>query len=123
MRSAPPAARSVPARRVSHSSRSPSSSDFQQSAAGTVLVYLDISLPGNPSDTSSAAIGITFAKVEHLFTECNGSGQPRIGCPAGSPNWAGVPNLVAALQQFGLPCGNAYYNQQPTTGHRKMLLR
>jgi hypothetical protein len=98
--------------------------DFQQSAAGTVLVYVDISLPGNPSDSSSAAIGITFAKVEHLFTECNGLGQARIGCPAGSPNAAGVPKLVASLHKYGLDLPNAYYNQQnapPATGHRKML--
>lgn len=77
--------------------------DFQRSAAGTTLIYADIMLPAS----TSSAILFTFKQVAALFTQCNGSGVSPVGCPAG-PNSV----LVGALQQFGLPLTEAYYNQQ-----------
>ena len=77
--------------------------DFQQSAAGTTLLYYDISL----SATTSTAISTTFLEVQGLFMNCHPATGDRVGCPAGvtSP-------LVLKLQQFGLPVTNVYYNQQ-----------
>ena len=85
--------------------------DFQQSAAGTVLVYFDVAL----SATSSTAISNTFMDIVGLFSTNAAScaATTPIGCPAGSA-------LVAKLQQYGLPLTGAYYNQQqPATAVRQ----
>ena len=85
--------------------------DFQQSAAGTVLLYYDVSL----SATSSTAISNTFMEVANLFTDCHPSTGDRIGCPAQATACTSLPctsTLVSKLIQFGLPVTNAYYNQQ-----------
>lgn len=73
--------------------------DFQQAAAGTVLIYFDIELPA----TSSSAIPEMFSNVTALFTQCNGDGVSPVGCPAGTSS-----PLVASLRQYGLPICNAY---------------
>jgi len=75
--------------------------DFQQSPLGNVLLYFDVALPA----TSSSAIPVMFAQVAGLFQACNGAGASPVGCPAGAP-------LISALQQFGLPITQAYYNQE-----------
>ena len=80
--------------------------DFQQSAAGTTLLYYDISL----SATTSTAISNTFMEVQGLFTDCHPATGDNVGCPAGATS-----ALVLALQQYGLPVTNAYYNQQPAS--------
>jgi len=93
--------------------------DFQASAAGGVLIYFDVELPA----TSSSAILAMFSQVSSLFTACNGAGVSPVGCPAGASSV-----LVTKLQHFGLPVGEAYYNQQPAAASpagrksRRMLL-
>jgi len=77
--------------------------DFQQSAAGTTLIYFDVALPA----TSSSAIPAMFGQVAGLFAACNGAGVSPVGCAAG-PSSA----LTAAMQRFGLPISDAYYNNQ-----------
>jgi hypothetical protein len=90
--------------------------DFQQSGAGTTLVYFDIALPA----TTSSAIPAMFSQVASLFTPCNGAGVSPVGCPADT-------TLVNSLRNAGLPINNAYYNQQnpspppPVPAGRKML--
>ena len=92
--------------------------DFQQSAAGNVLLYFDVSL----SATSSTAISTTFADVQALFIDCHPATGDRVGCPAqATPCTGGLPcnsTLVSNLIRFGLPVTNAFYNQQnaPTSG-------
>lgn len=76
--------------------------DFQRSSAGTTKIYFDIELP---AVTSSVAVPAEFAEVAALFTPCHGTGNAPVGCPA-------VATLVLALQQYGLPVTNAYYNDQ-----------
>jgi hypothetical protein len=78
--------------------------DFQQSAAGTTLIYFDVSL----SATTSEAISATFLGIESLFTDCHPATGDRVGCPAGANS-----TLVQAMLQYGLPLTNVYYNQQP----------
>ena len=78
--------------------------DYQQSAAGTVLLYYDVSLPA----TTSTAISNTFLDIQGLFTDCHPATGDRVGCPAGATS-----ALVLALQKYGLPVTDAYYNQQP----------
>lgn len=85
--------------------------DFQQSAAGTVLVYYDVSLPAE----SSTAISTTFGVIAGLFTDCHPATGDRIGCPAQSTPCTSLPctsTLVSKLIEFGLPVTNAFYNQQ-----------
>ena len=80
--------------------------DFQQSAAGTTLIYFDVSLPA----TTSSAIITTFSSIQSLFTDCHPATGDRVGCPAGNTS-----ALVLRLKQYfgdDLPT-NAYYNQQP----------
>jgi hypothetical protein len=81
--------------------------DFQQSAAGTTLIYFDVALPA----TSSSAIPAMFSQVAALFQPCNGAGVSPVGCPAAAA-------LLSKLQQYGLPITQAYYNNQlsPTSG-------
>jgi hypothetical protein len=89
--------------------------DFQQSAAGNVLIYFDVAL----SATSSTAISNTFAEVMGLFTDCHPSTGDRIGCPAQPAPCTALPctsGLVSRLKEFGLPITNAYYNQQNLGG-------
>jgi len=76
--------------------------DFQQSTSGTTKIYFDIELPAT---TSSVAVPAEFAEVASLFTPCHGPGNSPVGCPA-------LPPLVLALQQYGLPVTNAYYNDE-----------
>jgi hypothetical protein len=85
--------------------------DFQQSAAGGVLVYYDVSL----SATSSTAISNAFGSIVGLFTDCHPATGDRIGCPAQATACTSLPctsTLVTKLIEFGLPVTNAYYNQQ-----------
>ena len=84
--------------------------DFQQSAAGTVLVYYDVAL----SATSSTAISNTFGSIVGLFLTSAPScaATTPIGCPANAM-------LVGKLQQYGLPVPTqgAFYNQMyPSAG-------
>lgn len=89
--------------------------DFQQSAAGTTLIYFDIELPA----TTSSAIPAMFAQVANLFTECNGAGVSPVGCPAGASSL-----LVTKMKEYGLPITDVYYNNQLPVGGagRKMKL-
>jgi len=85
--------------------------DFEQSAARSVLVYYEILL----SPTSSTAVTNTFAEVVNLFTDCHPSTGDRVGCPAQPTACTSLPctsTLVTKLKQFGLPVTNAYYSQQ-----------
>jgi len=75
--------------------------DFQQSAAGTTLLFFDVALPA----TSSSAIPAMFSQVAALFQPCNGAGVAPVGCPAAAA-------LLSKLQQYGLPITQAYYNNQ-----------
>ena len=79
--------------------------DFQKSAAGTVLLYFDVEL----SATSSTAIGTTFGVIQSLFTDCHPLTGNRLGCPA-----VATSPLVPKLKQYfgdGI-LTNAYYNEQ-----------
>jgi len=77
--------------------------NFEQSSAGTTLVFVDVVL----GQTSSSAVTASFASIENLFESCNGVGNLPLGCAA-SP----ASGLVSAFKSFGLPVTNAYYNQQ-----------
>jgi len=72
------------------------------STSGATKIYFDIELP---AATSSVAVPAEFAEVASLFTPCHGPGNSPVGCPA-------LPPLVLALQQYGLPVTNAYYNDE-----------
>ena len=71
--------------------------NFQQSSAGTTLLYFDTILYGTDYDTVA-----TNAAIHALFN----------GTAVGS---AALPRLVAALVANGLPVAHAYYNDQLTT--------
>jgi hypothetical protein len=77
---------------------------FQTSSTGTTLVFVNIALP--QPKTSSSDVTASFASVEALFSDCQGTGN-KVGCAADP-----AKGLVVALQQFGLPISNAYYNDQ-----------
>jgi len=71
---------------------------FQASSVDTALVYLSILLPGT-SSSSSAVVVAEYASMQSLFW----SGAP--GAPA-------KPQLVWALQAFGLPVNAVFYGDQ-----------
>jgi hypothetical protein len=90
--------------------------DFQQSSAGTTKIYFDVELPAT---SSSVAVPAMLSSVQGLFQACHGDGSAPIGCSAGTTS-----PLVIALQQFGLPITDAFYNDEypsAPSGHRKML--
>jgi DNA-binding beta-propeller fold protein YncE len=72
--------------------------NFQQSAAGTTSVYFTTLMYGTDS-SSSAVVTHEFASVQSLFL------SPTTGAAA-------RPQLIAALQSFGVPATAAYYNFQ-----------
>jgi len=78
--------------------------DFQQSSAGTTKIYFDIELDAT---SSSVAVPAMLLNVQALFQACQGDGNPPIGCSAGSTS-----PFVVALQEFGLPITDAFYNDQ-----------
>jgi len=67
---------------------------FQHSSAGTALVYLDVLLQG--SSSSSTVVQAEAASLQSLFSSADA------GAPA-------KPQLVAALQGFGLPVSSVFY--------------
>jgi hypothetical protein len=82
--------------------------NFKESSVRTVKVYFDVELPAT---TSSESISTMSATIAGLFSICHGAAatvqEQRYGCPAGSGS-----ALVLALQQYGLPATEAYYNDQ-----------
>jgi hypothetical protein len=78
--------------------------DFQQSTYGTTKIYFDVELDAT---SSSVAVPAMLASVQSLFQACQGSGNSPIGCNAGATS-----TLVTALQQYGLPITDAFYNDQ-----------
>ena len=78
--------------------------DFQQSSAGTTKIYFDVELSAT---SSSIAVPAMLSSVQGLFYACQGAGNAPIGCEAGTNS-----SLVAAMQSYGLPVTNAYYNEQ-----------
>jgi hypothetical protein len=73
------------------------------SKVGNALLYFNILLPSYTSSSSNSVIN-TFQSVQSLF---NCTSTCTVGTPAG-PTSA----LVRALQKYGLPLTNAYYNDQ-----------
>ena len=71
---------------------------FQPSTAGTALVFLDLLLAG--ASSSSTAVVAEAASIQSLFESPGGVGA------------AAKPQLVAAMQAFGLPVSAAYYGDQ-----------
>jgi hypothetical protein len=78
--------------------------DFQKSSAGTTKIYFDVVLDVT---SSSVAVPAMLGSVQALFAACRGSGNAPIGCNAGPGSV-----LVLALQQYGLPVTDAYYNDE-----------
>ena len=89
------------AQALSRPTASVSVNSFQRTIKDTTLINFDIELP----DDESSAIPVSFAQVASLFEPCLGQDILPTGCSA-------HPKFVTALQQYGLPVTNAYYNTQ-----------
>jgi len=80
--------------------------DFQMSASGTTLVFVNIILDHDSvTSTDNNPVHDSFANVQSLFLDCGSANK--IGCPADPGS-----RLVEHLQSFGLPISMAYYNDQ-----------